>query len=173
MNKDEAREAAWTRLKINEWRLKLRSTTQQRKAAELFDAMFDADDRFLADFSCGINSAGAYAQANAVGYEVEAILNDHVTLTARIEELEAEVARLQATLDGDPNQTETPETRLLWRQSAIRTADRLEAENKRLREALDTIRKRIMGYEPDNRIEARFFGELKIIANKALEGVTE
>lgn len=56
-----------------------------------------------------------------------------------LDELEAEVARLQATLDGDPNQTETPETRLLWRQSAIRTADRLEAENKRLKEALEEI----------------------------------
>ena len=42
MNKDEAREAAWKRLEINEWRLKLRSTTQQRKAGELLNAMFDA-----------------------------------------------------------------------------------------------------------------------------------
>ena len=42
MNKDEAREAAWKRLKINEWRLKLRSTTQQKKAGELLNAMFDA-----------------------------------------------------------------------------------------------------------------------------------
>lgn len=42
MNKDDAREAAWKRLEINEWRLKLRSTTQQRKAGELLNAMFDA-----------------------------------------------------------------------------------------------------------------------------------
>ena len=51
--------------------------------------------------------------------------------------------------------------------------DELEAKNKRLREALDTIHKRIMGYEPDNRIEARFFGELKIIARKALDSKAE
>jgi hypothetical protein len=38
----ESREKAWTDLGINEWRLKLRSTTDQKKAAELLDAMYDA-----------------------------------------------------------------------------------------------------------------------------------
>lgn len=40
MNKPD-REKAWRELNINEWRLKLRSTTDQKKAAELLDAMYD------------------------------------------------------------------------------------------------------------------------------------
>lgn len=38
---DSAREKAWRELNINQWRLKLRSTTDQKKAAELLDAMYD------------------------------------------------------------------------------------------------------------------------------------
>ena len=43
------------------------------------------------------------------------------------------IKRLEATLDGDPNETETPEQRRRWRHSAVMYADKLEAEKKRLR----------------------------------------
>lgn len=89
--------------------------------------------------------------------------NNHATLTARIAELEQENAKL---LDEVTARRFTDER-------TDKLLDELEAENKRLREALNTIHKRIMGYEPDNRIEARFFGELKIIARKALDNKAE
>jgi len=48
-----------------------------------------------------------------------------------------EIERLEAVLDGDPNQMETPETRRAWRQSAVRYADKLEAEVKELKKKLE------------------------------------
>ena len=50
---------------------------------------------------------------------------------------ERQIAKLEAILDGDPNQTETPETRRAWRHSAVMYADKCEATSKRLREASD------------------------------------
>lgn len=85
------------------------------------------------------------------------------TLTARVEELEQENAKL----------LDEVEVRRFTDERTDKLLDELEAENKRLEEALNTIHKRIMGYEPDNRIEARFFGELKIIARKALANKAE
>jgi len=46
---------------------------------------------------------------------------------AEIVRLKAEVERLQAALDGDPEQTATPEQRRAWRQSAVRYADAAES----------------------------------------------
>ena len=96
-------------------------------------------------------------------HEVEEMLNEHATLTARVAELEQENAKL---LDEVTERRFTDEC-------TDKLLDELEAKNKRLREALDTIHKRIMGYEPDNRIEAMIFGELKIIARKALDSKAE
>lgn len=55
-------------------------------------------------------------------------------------------AELEAILDGDPNQTETPETRRAWRRSAVRYADKcekriaeLEAENIELQQHIVDI----------------------------------
>lgn len=46
----------------------------------------------------------------------------------QVHQLIAEVRRLQATLDGDPHQTARPDQRRAWRLSAIRYADKVEAE---------------------------------------------
>lgn len=48
--------------------------------------------------------------------------------------LRAEVARLQATLDGDPYQNATPIQRRAWGESAIRYADKLEIERDEARQ---------------------------------------
>lgn len=85
------------------------------------------------------------------------------TLTARVAELEQDNAKLLDEVTAR-RFTDARTDKLL---------DELEAENKRLREALNTIHKRLMAYEADNRIEARFFGELKIIARKALDNKAE
>jgi hypothetical protein len=53
-------------------------------------------------------------------------------MAAEINRQRAEIARLTATLDGDPHQTATPEQRRAWRSSAIKYADRLETEVARL-----------------------------------------
>ena len=68
-------------------------------------------------------------------------------VTVNLSQLEVamnRIAELEAILDGDPNQTETPETRRAWRRSAVLYADKceariteLKAEKKRLRELLD------------------------------------
>lgn len=55
---------------------------------------------------------------------------------ARLAERDAQVAALTATLDGDPHQTATPEQRRAWRASAIRYADKLEAQVAALQTAL-------------------------------------
>ena len=93
-------------------------------------------------------------------------------LTAEVERLREENERLQATLDGDPHQTATPEQRRMWRASAIQYADKLEAENKslnaentRLTEALA-----LLGV-PAN---AEILDIVKIIANLAqMRGLVE
>lgn len=63
-----------------------------------------------------------------------------------VRQLIAEVRRLQATLDGDPHQTATPDQRRAWRLSAIRYADKVEAERDAMLELLDAI---IAGYEAE------------------------
>ncbi len=105
------------------------------------------------------------------------------TLTACVDELEAENKRLEESLRAfakgleckeiDDLMTREPEAFELLGKTMTSMVVDLITENKRLREALNTIHKRIMGYEPDNRIEARFFGELKIIARKALDNKAE
>ncbi len=57
----------------------------------------------------------------------------------QVHQLIAEVRRLQATLDGDPYQTATPEQRRAWRRSAIRYADKVEAELTTTLSHLDAI----------------------------------
>ena len=54
-------------------------------------------------------------------------------MAAKIKRLEAEIEKLKATLDGDPHWTTTPEQRYEWRLSAIRYADKVEAERDALR----------------------------------------
>lgn len=84
-------------------------------------------------------------------------------LTTRIAELEQENAKL---LDEVTARRFTDER-------TDKLLDELERKNKRLEEALNTIHMRIIAYEPDNRIEARFFGELKIVARNALDNKAE
>ncbi len=48
------------------------------------------------------------------------------------------IRRLQATLDGDPHFTATPELRKAWRASAVRYSLKLEKEIEALKEKLDT-----------------------------------
>lgn len=47
-----------------------------------------------------------------------------------------EIELLEATLDGDPHMTATPDQRRMWRASAVRYADQLEAENAALKDSL-------------------------------------
>lgn len=70
--------------------------------------------------------------------DIKYIRADNDTTMALVEE----VRRLQATLDGDPHQIATPEQRREWRLSAIRYADKVEAERDTLREwkgAIETL----------------------------------
>ncbi len=65
----------------------------------------------------------------------------------QVQRLIAEVRRLQATLDGDPYQIATPEQRRAWRLSAIRYADKVEAELATALAHLDAI---IVAYQSTN-----------------------
>jgi hypothetical protein len=62
--------------------------------------------------------------------------------------LRDEVARLKATLDGDPSQLATPEQRYAWRLSAVRYADKLERENKVLQKELIDLQEAKLGWPP-------------------------
>jgi predicted RNase H-like nuclease (RuvC/YqgF family) len=73
--------------------------------------------------------------AKSGDYSVIETLND---LAKENAELKAEVERLKATLDGDPSQNATPEQRRAWRASAVRYADKLEAEIAELKSKLET-----------------------------------
>ena len=70
---------------------------------------------------------------------------DQFTLIADLESREAENAKLKAILDGDVNETETDETRRMWRLSAVRYADKLEAENSRLTSELASSQAQVEG----------------------------
>lgn len=50
------------------------------------------------------------------------------------------IAELEATLDGDPSQTATPEERYAWRRSAIRYADKVERERDEARAENDELK---------------------------------
>lgn len=90
--------------------------------------------------------------------ENESLTNQLATATERIVELEA-------TLDGDPHQTATPEQRQMWRRSAVRYADKVEAQLATAKKALEYIK---LHAGPD------FIDEphLEAVATKALEDIS-
>ena len=54
-----------------------------------------------------------------------------------LDELEQRVERLEGVLSGDPNLTATKEQREMWRQSAVRYADKCEIKIKELEQQRD------------------------------------
>ena len=70
-------------------------------------------------------------------------------LITALEQAEAEVERLKATLDGDPSQMASPELRRAWRASAVRYADKVEAEHDKLEVVRDELLDRLKQAESE------------------------
>ncbi len=84
--------------------------------------------------------------------------------------LRAEIERLKGILSGDPNLTETKEQREEWRLSAVRYGDKVEAENERLREALNDILVLPIEHDNDTLQSIRRIAMIVKIARAALDG---
>ena len=96
-------------------------------------------------------------------------------LITAVEEAWAEAERLKATLDGDPSQMASPELRRAWRASAVRYADKVEAERDKWMGQFDEAEHRGLAYmEERDKLESMFAGLTDWINVEAREcGVAE
>ena len=83
----------------------------------------------------------AYFQGSERWIEEDGNGMSFTQLLDRLNALETENEKLQAILEGDPNQIATKEQRSYWRHSAVMYADKMEAENAACRAETEMVRK--------------------------------